>query len=402
MPSDADAPLAKPDGAPTKRDELVFRPSPGHAFGVEVELQILDRDSADLAPGAPRILKACQEDGIDGTAAELMQSMIEVKTGICQSVDEARDQLFARVRRLRNIASSLGYDLALGSTHPFHRATTSTIFPGERYEKILHRLQWVTYQRVLFGLHVHVAMPDGEVAIGVNNFLVRYIPHLIALSASSPFWQGIDTGLASSRTALYRLLPHSGLPPHFSSWKAFRSYCRVMLDCQAMSSFKDIYWDIRPRPDFGTIEIRVCDMPSSLTETLSLVALIRSLVIHATRLIAERASLRRGDIRRHWIAIENKWLATRHGLRAMYVRGPSGKRRLLHTDVQDLVEKLQPIAREHGDERYLAPFRAMDRFETGSDRQRRLFREHGDWKVLVAQMRGELERDLEGPAGRVG
>jgi carboxylate-amine ligase len=384
----------------SRSDELTFRPCPGHAFGVEVELQILDRESADCAPGAPRLLRACQEEGIDGTAAELMQSMIEVKTGICQSVDEARDQLFARVRRLRNIASSLGYDLALGSTHPFHRATTSTIFPGERYEKILHRLQWVTYQRVLFGLHVHVAMPDAETAIGVNNYLVRYIPHLIALSASSPFWQGIDTGLASSRTALYRMLPHSGLPPHFSSWKAFRSYCRVMLDCQAISSFKDIYWDVRPRPDFGTIEIRVCDIPSSLTETLSLVAFIRSLVIHATQLIAERPSLRRGDIRRHWIAIENKWLATRHGLRAMYVRGPSGKRRPLVADVADLAEKLLPIARARGDESYLAAFRNMDRFETSADRQRRHFREHGDWKALVAHVRGDLERDLESSIGR--
>jgi carboxylate-amine ligase len=264
--------------APAKRnDELCFHPSPEPAFGVEVELQILDRETGDLAPGAVRILKACEEDGVAGTAAELMQSMIEVRTGVCRNVDEARDQLFARIGKVRNIASSLGYELAMASTHPFHRTTTSTVFPAERYEKILDRLEWLTYQRVMFGLHVHVGVPDGDAAIGVINLLVRYLPHLIALSANSPFWQGVDTGLASSRIALYRLLPHAGLPQYFADWKEFRNYCRVMLDCQTIGSFKDIYWDIRPRPDFGTVEVRVCDIPSTLTETLRLVALVRSL-----------------------------------------------------------------------------------------------------------------------------
>jgi len=203
-----------------RNDDLAFHPSLEPNFGVEVELQILDRQSGDLAPGAVRILQACEADGVAGTACELMQSMLEVKTGICRNVDEARDQLVARIGRVRNIATSLGYELAMASTHPFHHTTTSTIFPDERYAKILERLQWLTYQRVMFGLHVHVGMPDGDTAIGVTNLLVRYLPHLIALSANSPFWQGVDTGLASTRVALYRLLPHAGIPQYFEDWKA--------------------------------------------------------------------------------------------------------------------------------------------------------------------------------------
>src|SRR5207248_8372809 len=179
---------------PAKVDEMVFKPSPESSLGVEIELQILDRDSGDLAPGAVQILKACEEEKLEGVAAELMQSMIEVKTGICKTVDEAHEQLFARIHRVRNIASSLGYELAMGSTHPFHRTSTSSVYPDERYERIRDRLAWLTYQRVMFGLHVHIGMPSGDMAIGAINLLMQYIPHLIAVSASSPFWQGVDTG----------------------------------------------------------------------------------------------------------------------------------------------------------------------------------------------------------------
>src|ERR1043165_1788691 len=266
-----------PEIPPSKNEEMVFHPSPAASIGVEIELQILDHDTGDLAPGAVRILKACEEEKLEGVAAELMQSMIEVKTSICKSVDEVRDQLFARIHKVRNIASSLGFELAMGSTHPFHRTSTSSVYPDERYEKILNRLAWLTYQRVMFGLHVHVGMPSGDMAIGAINLLMQYVPHLIAASASSPFWQGVDTGLMSSRIALYRLLPHAGLPIYFNNWKEFRNYCKVMTDCQTITSFKDIYWDIRPRPDFGTIEFRICDIPLTITEALRLVALIRAL-----------------------------------------------------------------------------------------------------------------------------
>ena len=206
----------------------------------------------------------------------------------------------------------------------------------------------------MFGLHVHVGMPSGDMAIGAINLLMQYVPHLIAVSANSPFWQGVDTGLMSSRIALYRLLPHAGLPLYFSNWKEFRNYCKVMTDCQTIASFKDIYWDIRPRPDFGTIEFRICDIPMTLTETLRIVALVRCLAVAGLRLLHEHPRMRRGNIKRHWIAVENKWLATRYGLQAIYIRTPSGKRRPLAKDLADLLERLMPIAREVRDEKYLA------------------------------------------------
>jgi carboxylate-amine ligase len=394
-PKPVETPAHEKTAPSSKHEEMAFHPSPDSAMGVEIELQILDRDSGDLAPGAVRVLKACEQDKVEGVTAELMQSMIEVRTGICKTVDEARDQLFARIRRVRNIASSLGFELAMGGTHPFHRTGTSTVFPAERYERISDRLAWLTYQRVMFGLHVHVGVPSGDMAIGAINLLMQYVPHLIAASASSPFWQGVDTGLQSSRVALYRLLPHAGLPLYFSNWKDFRNYCKVMMDCHTITSFKDIYWDIRPRPDLGTIEFRICDIPLTITETLRLVALIRSLTVSGLRLLQERPRLRRGDIKRHWIAVENKWLATRYGLQAMYIRTPTGKRRPLVKDLTDLIDRLMPIAREFGDDKYLASLQPLSKLETGADQQRRVYREAGNWKALVDFMTKQLLHDLE-------
>jgi len=377
-------PILQKEPKPRRQsEELIFRPSPATTLGVELELQILDRETGDLAPGAVNILKACQQDAVPGVSAELMQSMIEVKTDICPDVAAVKTELLPRLRKVHNIAGSLGYNLAMFGTHPFHRSNTSVIYPDERYERIQERLAWLTYQRVVFGLHIHVGVPSGDLAMGVTNMLVQHLPHLLALSANSPFWHGVDTGLASCRSALYRLLPHAGVPRYFPRWKDFRTFCQVMNDSKAIDSFKDIYWDIRPRPDFGTIEFRICDLPPSLAVTLGIVALTRSLVIHSLRLLAEHPLLCRGDIRRHWIAVENKWLATRYGLGAVYIRAPSGKRRGLMQECGDLIERVMPIARESLDHSFLNVFKPMDRFENGAARQRRLYREHGSWKTLI-------------------
>jgi carboxylate-amine ligase len=374
---------------------MVFHPSATPTVGAELELMLLDPDSGDLAPGAVRLLQTCAEESIDNVSAELMQSMIELKTGVCGNVADVRDQLVGRLRRIRNIARSMGYQLAMSGTHPFHRPSNSAVSPSERYERLVDRLAYLIHQRVVFGLHIHVGLPSGDMALGVMNQLVQYLPHLLALSASSPFWQGVDTGLASCRTALYRTLPHSGVPRYFPRWKNFRSYFRVMRECGAIQSMKDIYWDIRPRPEFGTIELRVCDMPATLHTTFALVALVRSLAIASQRLLEERPQLQRGDIRRHWIAVENKWLATRYGLDAIYIRTPAGKRRPLRQDLSDLLDRLMPIARESGDDAFLSTLLPLDQFESGAERQRRIFRETGNARPLIDDLVASLSAELD-------
>jgi carboxylate-amine ligase len=376
------------------RDSFVFRSSPTTSIGIEIEIQILDRETGDLVPGAVPVLKLCRSGAIDGVSSEFMQSMIEIKTGVCANVSELAQQIYPLARKVRTIATSLGYDLALAGTHPFARASGNAVFPGERYERIRERLGWVAAHDLIFGLHVHVGVPNGDVAIGLVNSLVQYLPHMLALSANSPFWQGVDTGLASFRAAFYGLLPRSGVPPYFSKWQDFRRYLQVMRGSGALESLKDIYWDIRPRPDYGTIEFRIFDVAPTLSAALSLAALTRSLVIETSRRLAARPQLCRGDKRKQWMALENKWSAIRYGLQGTYLRTPSGKRRSIAHDTAELVERLLPIARESGDDRFLKLLLPVEKLEVGSDLQRRAYRESGDWRTLMQSLRQRFADEI--------
>ncbi len=376
-------------------DELAFRTSPDTTLGVELELQIVDRDTGDLVPGALRILDVCAEEKIDGVAGEFLMSMIEVKTGVCRDVTAVRDELFPLLRRVRNIASAMGYDLAVGATHPFSRAATNAVSPDERYQRIRKRQGWLAYQEAIFGLHVHVGVPDGDLAIGLVNLLTPYLPHMLALSANSPFWQGIDTEFASARAAMFRPSPHAGIPQHCTSWDDFRYYCTAMRDGGAMESAKDVYWDIRPRGDLGTIEFRVFDAPATLSTVLALTALTRSLVADGLRLLEDRPDLIAGDRRHLWLAAENKALAARYGLRAECVRRPGRERRLLGDDTARLLERLLPVAEEIGEADFLAPLLPLNQYEPGADRQRRLFRQTGSWDAVIDDMKTRYARELE-------
>lgn len=371
-----------------------FLPCPQTTLGVELELQIIDPETADLVPGALRILDACEDEGIEGVAAEFLQSMIEIKTGICRDVSEVRESLFPLLGRVHRIARSLGYDLSLGGTHPFNRPATSAIFPDQRYRRIQKQHGWMAYQEAIFGLHVHVGVPDGDKAIGLINLLVQYLPHLLALSANSPFWQGIDTNFVSARARMFQPSPHAGIPQHCSSWADFRRYCAVLHEGRVLQGTKDLYWDIRPRPQLGTIEFRIFDAPATLSSLLGLTALTRCLVSDGLRLLGERPELGYGDARDFWLARENKWLAARYGLQAECVRQPGLAARTLAEDVSQLVESLRPLARQAGEERFLDVFANVESFESGAGRQRRLFREMGNWQAVLEDMRSLWLREL--------
>jgi carboxylate-amine ligase len=381
-----------------------FHGSPDTTLGVELELQILDPETGDLVPGALRILDACAEEGIDGVSGEFLLSMLEVKTGVCADVAAVCQDMVSQLSRVHHIARSLGYDLAVGSTHPFSRTATA-IFPDERYRRILNRQGWLAKYEAIFGMHVHVGVPDGERAIGLINLLTPYLPHLLALAANSPFWQGVDTDFASVRTVLFRPSPHTGIPQCSSGWQDFCAYCDVLHEGGVLENTKDLYWDIRPQPLLGTLEFRIFDTPVSLLCLLGLTALTRSLVAAGLEWLEDDPECGRGDPREFWLARENRWLASRYGLQAECTRSPGSGRKTLAEDVALLLERVMPVADDLGEARFLEVFQPVDRFETGAARRRRLYRQTGDWRVVLDDMRqgifGEISEEIVSPSSRL-
>ncbi|MBY0525938.1 MAG: YbdK family carboxylate-amine ligase [Gemmataceae bacterium] len=391
--------------SPQGFEDLTFSPSPNTTLGVELELQILNPETGDLAPGAQRILDACADEKIEGVSGEFLLSMLEVKTSVCRNVTEVRDTLGPLLCRVRNIARSLGYELSVGGTHPFARPCASAVSPDSRYQRISRKQGLLAYQENIFGLHVHVGVPDADHALGLTNQLVQYLPHLLALSANSPFWEGVDTGFASARAVMFRPAAHAGVPPHFTCWDDLVRYCWAMHQAKVIASTKDLYWDIRPRPAIGTIEFRICDVPATLSTVLGLTTLVRCLVIEGLQLLQKYPHLKKGDPIAFWLAGENKWLAARYGLHASCVRWPGREPQTLGDDITALLTRLGPVAQEAGEAGFLAALQPGE-FELGADRQRRIFRQTGAWQTVVEDMKcrwlAELERgsgtETSGPA----
>jgi carboxylate-amine ligase len=373
---------------------LTFQPSTTGTIGVELELQVLDRDTGNLAPGAQRILDACAEEGIEGVTGEFLLSMLEVKTGVCRDVAEVAATLPPLLSRVGNITRSLGYDLAVAGTHPFARPSASAVSPGERYQNLRRRQGWLAYQENIFGLHVHVGVPGAEESLGLIGLLTPYLPHLLALSANSPFWQGVDTGFASVRGVLFRPAAHAGVPPHFARWEDFAHYCEVMHAAGLIGSTKDLYWDVRPRPAFGTIELRVFDAPASLATLLGLAALARCLVLDGVERLRRDPQLLGGKRENHFLAAENKWLAARFGLSAECVYRDGGPRLSLASGVDELLDELQPVASKSGEAGFLEVLRP-GRFESGAERQRHVYRQSGSWQAVVDDLKNRWLAEVQ-------
>jgi carboxylate-amine ligase len=319
---------------------LEFHSSPRMTMGVEIELQMLDAITKDLTAAAPTVLEILgpEEQHI---RPEIFRAMVEINTGICHSVADVRRDLESAVRRLRSVCLPLGVELAGGGSHPFARYRDRLVYPSERFEMLIDRNRWIARRLMIFGLHLHLGMPDGNHAMNMINALLPYLPHALALSASSPFWQGSDTGLASSRITIFESLPTAGTPCTFDSWGHFQRFFDAAVCSRAVGSIKDLWWDIRPHPDLGTIELRVCDGLATISEAVNLVAFLQALAVR----LDER--LRAGERFRppaSWVIRENKWRASRWGIEAEIVLDETGSTALLLGEIERLLEELEPWA----------------------------------------------------------
>lgn len=340
--------------------KIDFRSSPGPSLGVEVELELVDRETRELTSAASAILaeigRGHPGDEHPKAKHELFECTVEIITGVCTTVAEARADLEGTLAEVRDASARRGLELCCSGTHPFSHWSDQVVSPNPRYRRLVEDMAWMAQRLQIFGVHVHVGVRSPEKAIAIANALAAYIPHLLALSASSPYWGGRDTGLASCRSKVFEGLPTAGLPEPIESWESFERFMETLVSAEAIGTIREVWWDIRPHPDFGTIELRMCDGIPSMGEIAAVAALCQSLVVRLDTLIDEGFTL---PVPREWIVRQNKWRAARHGLEAELIVDEQGSRRPLGVALADLVDELSPTARRLGCADELASVQAI-------------------------------------------
>ena len=324
---------------------ISWNPSRGPTLGIEWELQLIDARTRLLRQDADEVLAALP--GLDASGEhpkirhELMQSTVEIVTGVCSTVSEAKADLGKTIEELQQIVAGRSILLACAGTHPVSNWRDAKMAPIARYAELVEQMQWLARRIQTFGVHVHVGLRDGGKAIPVVNALAVYLPHFLALTASSPFWNGQDTGLASARAVIFGDLPTAGPPHRLSSWSEFEEYMDTLLRARTIRSIKEVWWDVRPHPDLGTVEIRMFDGLPTAREIGMVAALSQSLV----QLFD--AQLDRGyqlPSPSSWVVRDNKWRATRYGLDATVITDESGTTAPLRDELYELVRELEPVA----------------------------------------------------------
>ena len=362
----------------SKKDEIEFQSNGVLTLGVEIELQLIEKATLNLAPRADELLKATQH--LKKVKPEFYLITVEVNTDKCITVLDIEQDLQSTLTELNPLAEKLGVALSTTGVHPFAKYSDCIISPTERYQELIDRNQWLTRRMTVYGLHVHLGMASGDDCIRYNNFFMYFTPHLLALSASSPFWQGADTGLSSCRPTTYEALPTAGQPYHVRNWKEFENLYESLKKCGSINTMKDLWWDLRPSPGYGTLEIRVCDGCATLYETLAITAFIHALA----HWFADRGSwLESVNYPPRWLSRENKWRVIRYGLDAELVMNTNGKTKRLRDDIEEWVEKLNPYAEKLGYQIYLSNLLALLEKGVSSERQRRVFQKTGSLEALV-------------------
>src|SRR6201984_2004224 len=284
-----------------------------HRFtiGVEEEFQIIDPATCDLRSHVTQLISQASADIAEQVKPELHQSIVETGTRICDSVGDLRIEMHRTRSELVLAAESTGLRGAAAGTHPFSSWIDQVISPGERYQNIVEEMGQLARSLLIFGMHVHVAMPDKQTTIDMMNMVRYFLPHLLALSTSSPFWMGRNTGLKSFRTTVFRRFPRTGIPEVFESWSEYENFINLLVKLNCIDTGKKIWWDVRPHPTYGTLEFRMFDTATRVEEAVAIAALTQAIVVKLHRLYTRNMSFR---VYRRALIEENKWRAARYGI----------------------------------------------------------------------------------------
>jgi carboxylate-amine ligase len=352
--------------------ETSFGTTAPYTVGVEEEFQLVDPSTRELAQAIEDVIRLAP-DGSERMARELFQDCVEMRTPVFSNVAELARDLPALRGEVAKVAREAGVGLAASGLHPISDPFVQKFTPGERYERMEEELGALARLQIIYALHVHVAVPDAEAAIRATNALLRHVPLLTALSANSPFWNGMDTGFASARVKIRDASPRSGLPPTFHSWEEFEGYTDALVAMGNIPDFSWFWWDVRPHPRHGTVELRVPDAQAEPDYVVALAALTQCLVATAEDYAPEDARF----------VSENKWRAIRRGLDARLYDFSTGEEKGARDTARDLVARLRPVSQDLKCEAELEGVLEILRQGTGAELQRAAYEKRGSLEDVV-------------------
>ena len=358
-------------------------------LGIEEEFQIVDPETRELRSHVAEILDEGRMLLGEQVKPEMIQSQIEVGTGVCKNIQEAR----ADITNLRGIIASLaeknGLKIVAASTHPISRWQDQKIFEDDRYELLVQELQTVARSLLIFGVHVHVGIADRERQIHIMNASRYFLPHVLALSTSSPFWMGHNTGLKSYRSEIFKQFPRTDIPDHFDSYPGFQRYVDLLIKTGCINDGKKIWWDSRPHPFFPTLEFRICDIPTRVDDTIAIAALFQAIVAKLYKLIDKNLGFR---LYRRMLIQENKWRAVRWGLDGKMI--DFGKQKEVPTKdlIRELLDFVDDVLDDLGSRKEVEHIHSILDRGTSADEQLRVYQETNDLKAVVDRL---MELTLE-------
>lgn len=365
-----------------------FARSPKPTLGVEWEVALVDRDTRDLVPRGAELIDLANATHPDiHLEKEFLQNTVELVTGICHTVPEAIADLQNSLNAVEEAADKLGIDVWASGGHPFTDFRENPLSDKPSYQEIIARTQYWGKQLLLWGTHVHVGVSHEDRVWPIINALMTKYPHLLAISACSPGWEGLDTGYASNRTMLYQQLPTAGMPYQFRDWVEWQAYMRDQATSGVINHTGSMHFDIRPAAKWGTVEVRVSDATSNLRELSAIVALTHCLVVYYDRLIDAAEPL---PTLQPWHVAENKWRGARYGMDALVITSRETDEAWVKDELVEMVDELSLIARELGCVNELKLIHEIIDGGAGYERQRRLFKETGSWREVVEETCREL------------
>jgi len=366
--------------------------TPSLTIGIEEEYQIINPATRELRSYVQRFLEHGQTVLHDQIRPEFLQSQIEAGTHICRNVQEAREEVIHMRRSIRELAKQEGLWVAAAGTHPFSSWARQEVAPFGRYPELAHFLQDVGRRLLIFGMHVHVGIEDHELLIDIMNQMRYFLPHLLALSTSSPFWHGRDTGLKSYRSVVFESLPRTGIPQCFASYTDYRAYVDMLLATGSLAEPTHIWWDVRPSEKFATLEVRIPDMCTRVEETLCLAALVQAIVAKLVRLRQANQTWR---LYRKNFLDENKWRAVRYGITGKLIDFGKKQEVDFPTLAEEIVAWVDDVVDELGSRTEVEYVETILRQGTSADRQLAVYRREGDFQAVVDHLVAETQEDLE-------